>query len=95
VLVVALGPGDTDLLPVASLEALREAGPVQLDAGAAAVAATLRDRGVELVDEAATVAALDRRGARAPCASTTPTRYRHGRGSRAARRRRRPASCSS
>jgi MazG family protein len=79
VLVVALGPGDPDLLPVASLEALREAGPVQLDAGAAAFAATLRDHGVQLVDEAATVAALDRRAlelAREHDADSLPPRGR-------------------
>jgi MazG family protein len=61
VLVVALGPGDPGLLPVASLEALREAGPVKLDAGASPFAATLREHGVQLAEEAETVAALDRR----------------------------------
>jgi MazG family protein len=61
VLVVALGPGDPGLLPVAALEALREAGPVKLDAGASPFAATLREHGVQLAEEAETVAALDRR----------------------------------
>ena len=55
-LVIALGPGDPDLLPVASLEALRDAGPVQLDDGAAALAPSLRSYGVELVAESGTLA---------------------------------------
>lgn len=61
VLVIALGPGDPGLLPVASLEALREAGPVQLDEGAAALASVLAGFGVQLVDRADTQAALDAR----------------------------------
>lgn len=60
-LVIGLGPGDPDLLPVASLEALREAGPVYLDEAAAAFAPRLTAHGVELVSRSATVAALDRR----------------------------------
>jgi MazG family protein len=59
-LVIALGPGDPGLLPVASLEALREAGPVQLDPAASALAASLRAFGVELVERSETIAARDR-----------------------------------
>jgi MazG family protein len=75
--VVALGPGDPDLLPVASLEALREAGTVQLDEGAAAFAPSLARYGIVLDEHAHTVAALDRRAlelARVHDAETTPAR---------------------
>jgi MazG family protein len=60
VLVIALGPGDPGLLPVASLEALREAGPVQLDEAARAFAPSLIAFGVELVERSETIAATDR-----------------------------------
>ena len=78
-LVVALGPGDPDLIPVAALEALRRDGPVVLDEGATALAPWLQGRGVELVPEAGTIAALDRRAlelVRAHDAASTPARAR-------------------
>jgi XTP/dITP diphosphohydrolase/tetrapyrrole methylase family protein/MazG family protein/ATP diphosphatase len=76
VLIVALGPGDLDLLPIASLEALQRAGAVQLDDGAAGLAPALERRGVELVAQAETVAALDVRAlelVRAGAASSVPS----------------------
>jgi MazG family protein len=75
--VVALGPGDPDLLPVASLEALRGAGPVRLDEGAAAFAPSLVAFGIELDERSDTVAALDGRAlalARSEGAETVPAR---------------------
>ena len=75
--VVALGPGDPDLLPVASLEALREAGSVRLDEGAAAFGPSLVAYGIGLDEHSDTVAALDRRAlalARSEGAETVPAR---------------------
>ncbi|MDX6524784.1 MAG: nucleoside triphosphate diphosphatase [Gaiellales bacterium] len=75
-LIVALGPGDLDLLPIASLEALHRAGAVQLDDGAAGLASALERRGVELVAQSETVAALDARAlelVRAGAASSVPS----------------------
>jgi XTP/dITP diphosphohydrolase/tetrapyrrole methylase family protein/MazG family protein/ATP diphosphatase len=59
-LVVALGPGDPGLVPVAALAALRAAGPVRLDPGAGDLAPALTAHGVTLAADAPTIAALDR-----------------------------------
>jgi MazG family protein len=59
--VIALGPGDLDLLPVTALAALRKAGVVRLDEGAAAFAPSLVAFGIQLDDGAETVAAFDGR----------------------------------
>ncbi|HEY1480207.1 MAG TPA: nucleoside triphosphate pyrophosphohydrolase [Gaiellales bacterium] len=76
-LVVALGPGDPGLLPVASLEALRGAGRVQLDESALAFAPSLTAYGVELVEQSETIAAPDRQAlalARTNDAASHPAR---------------------
>ena len=77
--VIALGPGDPGLLPVASLEALREAGPVELDPSAAAFAPSLTAYGVALAERSQTIAAPDGRAlalARAHGAESVPPRAR-------------------
>jgi MazG family protein len=58
-LIVALGPGEPELVPARALEALREAGSVAPHALPAALRAALEGHGIRLDESAATVCAPD------------------------------------
>jgi XTP/dITP diphosphohydrolase/tetrapyrrole methylase family protein/MazG family protein/ATP diphosphatase len=58
-LVVALGPGEPELVPGASLVALRDAGACRLDPGALALAPLLSASGVRVEERSGVLAALD------------------------------------
>jgi MazG family protein len=77
-LIVALGPGEPELVPAASLDALREAGGCTLAGAAASLADDLAARGVAVVPDAPVLAALDADAAalarRDPAARTVPAR---------------------